>query len=461
MKKIQKNFIKLLAGTAITGILCLAGAKTNEKAEAVKRYDVLISTSNIESETSTTTDTSVSKFFIDDQRDISYFDAEALANGRAYKDPDKLWNDPLELIIPKTYNNTTITHLGTTMELHAGTDINTPNWTYTYGPFYNCSRLERVFIPDTIKTSNSIFEDLSYGIRNNIDIYVYSDDIQHFFEKSYGSIIFKNGYSYYDLSYNALIDDEVLEDLTVPENITEINEGAFLKCRSLKKVTVPKQVTQIGSQAFLSSNLESIAIYDPNCGIADNAIANSKAYDNNAKKYVYSFDGVIYGYTDSTAQKYAEDNGYTFAALDKNNEVIVTSRTTAVTTQTTTTSTSVSLKEGETRIIVQPIETETSTELETSTDTQATSTTAVTTVSVTTTLEISTSVEQPSVGTETIIGDANGDNSLSVQDCSFIAQALANRKGDTLPESADYNKDGKKNVIDAMEIAKDLARDKN
>ncbi len=62
---------------------------------------------------------------------------------------------------------------------------------------------------------------------------------------------------------------------------------------------------------------------------------------------------------------------------------------------------------------------------------------------------------------EEVSGDANGDNSLSVQDCSFIAQALANRKGDTLPESADYNKDEKKNVIDAMEIAKDLARDKN
>ena len=58
---------------------------------------------------------------------------------------------------------------------------------------------------------------------------------------------------------------------------------------------------------------------------------------------------------------------------------------------------------------------------------------------------------------EEISGDANGDNSLDVQDCAFIAKALANRKGDTLPESADYNKDEKKNVIDAMEIAKDLA----
>ena len=56
-----------------------------------------------------------------------------------------------------------------------------------------------------------------------------------------------------------------------------------------------------------------------------------------------------------------------------------------------------------------------------------------------------------------VLGDANNDNELNVRDCSFIAQALANRKGDTLPESADYNKDGKKNVIDAMEIAKYLA----
>ena len=143
MKKIQKNFIKLLAGTAITGILCLAGAKTNEKAEAFKRYDVLISISNTESETSTTTDTSVSKFVIDDQRDINYFDPDLLTNnGCAYKNPNRLENNPVELIIPKTYNGTTITNLGATMVLHAGTDINTPNWTYTYGPFYNCSRLE-------------------------------------------------------------------------------------------------------------------------------------------------------------------------------------------------------------------------------------------------------------------------------------------------------------------------------
>lgn len=404
MNKKIEYLIKLFTGTAITGIICLAGAKTNEKVEAVRRYDVVVSVSGIESGTSAATDTSVSKFVIDDQRDIEYFDAEKLVNGSAYKDPNKLWNDPVELIIPKTYNDKPITHLGATMELHGGTNINTPNWTFTYGPFYNCSRLERVFIPDTIKTVDNIFEDLGYGIRNNMDIYLYSDDIQNFFEKSYGSIIFQNDYSYYDMSYNALINGEVLEDLIVPENITEINESAFFKCRSLKKVTVPKQVTKIGSQAFLSPGLKSIAVYDPNCEITDSAIANSKAYDNNTKKYVYSFDGIIYGYTDSTAQKYAEKHGYKFEALDKE----------PITTEPETTTTDITM-------------------------TDATTTTTVTGT-------------QPSIP-----GDADGDGKLNVRDAAHIARKLALHKAHELPPEADFNGDGKINVRDAAAIAKYLA----
>ncbi len=102
---------------------------------------------------------------------------------------------------------------------------------------------------------------------------------------------------------------------------------------------------------------------------------------------------------------------------------------------------------------------------------EITSTNSTTEPKVTTGTEKSSTTAPESSGTavtttetnvpKVVSGDANGDNSLSVQDCVFIAKALANRKGDTLPESADYNKDGKKNVIDAMEIAKDLARDKN
>lgn len=61
---------------------------------------------------------------------------------------------------------------------------------------------------------------------------------------------------------------------------------------------------------------------------------------------------------------------------------------------------------------------------------------------------------------DSIIGDANGDDKLNVRDCAFIANALACGKGNTLPENADYNGDGKINVRDAAAIAKFLATGK-
>lgn len=54
-------------------------------------------------------------------------------------------------------------------------------------------------------------------------------------------------------------------------------------------------------------------------------------------------------------------------------------------------------------------------------------------------------------------GDANEDKYMDVRDCAEIASKLAQKKGDTLPETADYNKDGKKDVRDAAAMARALA----
>lgn len=55
-------------------------------------------------------------------------------------------------------------------------------------------------------------------------------------------------------------------------------------------------------------------------------------------------------------------------------------------------------------------------------------------------------------------GDANHDGEVNVRDAAFIANRLANEKGDELCECADYNEDGEINVRDAAAIAKDLAK---
>ena len=59
-----------------------------------------------------------------------------------------------------------------------------------------------------------------------------------------------------------------------------------------------------------------------------------------------------------------------------------------------------------------------------------------------------------------IDGDSNSDNRLNVRDCSFIAQKLAQKKTEELPEYSDYNLDGKVDVRDAAGVAKFLATKK-
>jgi hypothetical protein len=54
-------------------------------------------------------------------------------------------------------------------------------------------------------------------------------------------------------------------------------------------------------------------------------------------------------------------------------------------------------------------------------------------------------------------GDANEDKYINVRDCAEIAFKLAQKNGNTLPDTADYNKDSKKDVRDAAAMARALA----
>lgn len=62
-----------------------------------------------------------------------------------------------------------------------------------------------------------------------------------------------------------------------------------------------------------------------------------------------------------------------------------------------------------------------------------------------------------SVTANAVSGDANGDGSVNVRDCAYIASALAKGNADILTEDADFNGDGKVNVRDAAALANNLA----
>lgn len=107
-----------------------------------------------------------------------------------------------------------------------------------------------------------------------------------------------------------------ISTVTIPETVRYIFGdmlfGAF--CGStLTSIDIPENVTLIGQNAFaVCSELQSITIRNPECEIYDDARTIFTGVDGTTPY----FSGTIYGYTDSTAEEYAEKYGYNFVALD-------------------------------------------------------------------------------------------------------------------------------------------------
>ncbi len=112
------------------------------------------------------------------------------------------------------------------------------------------------------------------------------------------------------------VGDESRTSYEIPDGVCYIEQWAFFHADSLEEVTIPYSVENIGFEAFYNCySLMSVTVPDTVISI-----------DTHAFGWVDTDDGeqplegfVLYGYSNTQAQWYAEDNDVTFEALDDEN----------------------------------------------------------------------------------------------------------------------------------------------
>lgn len=198
------------------------------------------------------------------------------------------------------------------------------------GAFAGCYRLEEIIIPDSV--TSTIGE----------QTFVQCINLK--------TVIIGNGVT--GIEENAFLDCPVIENVTIGENVKFIGKKAFWSnfgniC--LESITIPKSVEIVDAEAFFCCNaLKKINIYNPEMLIAEDSfymvgvldwdrysslvteIYSSALIDQEQNTdellaelltLVYQIpddelkDAVIYGYTGSTAEIYANENNMMFKEL--------------------------------------------------------------------------------------------------------------------------------------------------
>ena len=169
--------------------------------------------------------------------------------------------------------------------------------------FFECANLNAIDIPNSVTSIGQRAFNYCYSLSNvTIGNNVTSiGDYSFQYCTSLASITIPD--SVINIGQYAFQYCSSLADIIIGNSVTSIGDYAFAVCINLGSITIPDSVTSIGNYAFYNcTSLGSITIRNPNCEIYDSADAISNT-------------ATIYGYTNSTAQLYAEKYSRTFIEI--------------------------------------------------------------------------------------------------------------------------------------------------
>lgn len=108
-----------------------------------------------------------------------------------------------------------------------------------------------------------------------------------------------------------------LNSITFPDSLVNIGDFAFDNCKNLSSVVIPKNTEEIGESFSFCESLKEIIFLNPKCKIPISRFTIYNQTESEGNYYTeWYYNGVIKGYKNSTAQEYAELYGYEFIEIE-------------------------------------------------------------------------------------------------------------------------------------------------
>ena len=139
--------------------------------------------------------------------------------------------------------------------------------------FSCCYKLGDIVIPEGVTTIKKYAFNMVFGATSyKIPASVTTIEGQAFANNAAKKIEFEKGSSITTLPHGLFAGNQFMEEVVLPEKLTEIGSNVFQFCRAMQSISLPSTVQKIGSEAFINcSALDSITIPEQVAEISNDA----------------------------------------------------------------------------------------------------------------------------------------------------------------------------------------------